>query len=230
MKEVPIHKVTIKDQIYDVLRQEIIEGILRPGDKIVEQNLADRLNVSRSPIREAIKQLVGDGLLTYIPNQGAFVKQLSAKEVQDSYDVRIMLEEYAIKHIDDKLREKYGKQMLKLRKKMEQAMEDLSITQYLLVDRDLHALIIHICDNKVVWNFYEKLWGQIAPFRTISLMSDKRLKLSMQEHINILDGIMEHKDEEALEVLQVHLQEARSTVNYYLYKSVAEPLIRDGVE
>ena len=74
MRVCQIHTETIKDQIYDILRQQIMDGTLRPGDKIVEQSIADQLNVSRSPAREAIKQLVGDGFLTYIPNRGAFVK------------------------------------------------------------------------------------------------------------------------------------------------------------
>ena len=102
MRNNAIYTGTIKDRVYDVLRQEIMDGKLRPGDKIVEQNIADRLNVSRSPVREAVKQLIGDGLLLCIPNKGAFVKPLSFKEVQDSNEVRILLEMYAINHINEK--------------------------------------------------------------------------------------------------------------------------------
>ena len=66
MKLKPIHTETIKDQVYHILRQQIIEGSLPPGYKIVEQDVADQLNVSRSPVREAIKQLTGDGRTAYI--------------------------------------------------------------------------------------------------------------------------------------------------------------------
>lgn len=224
MKLQPIRTETIKDQIYHVLRQEIIEGTLPPGHKIVEQAVADQLNVSRSPVREAIKQLVGDGLLTYVPNCGAFVKQPSAREVLDSFDMRILLEEYAINHIDNTLRERSRKQLLRLRKKTESLSDATSITEYLTVDRDIHTLIVQMCGNNVAADFYERIWGQIAASRTISLMSPERLRLSFQEHAAIIDCILEERDEEACAILRTHLQEARNTVTFYLGDTLARSL------
>lgn len=220
----PIRTETIKDQIYHVLRQQIIEGSLPPGHKIVEQAVADQLNVSRSPVREAIKQLVGDGLLSYVPNCGAFVKQPSAKEVLDSFDMRILLEEYAVGHIDNGLREKYRKQLLRLRKKTESLSDATSITEYLVVDRDIHTLIVQMCGNDVAVDFYERIWGQIAAFRTISLMSPERLRLSFQEHASIIDCILDGRDDEACSILRTHLQAARNTVTFFLGATVEQSL------
>lgn len=216
MKLKPIHTETIKDQVYHILRQQIIEGSLPPGYKIVEQDVADQLNVSRSPVREAIKQLTGDGLLSYVPNCGAFVKQPSAREIMDSYDMRILLEEYSVSHIDDGLREKSRKQLLVLRKKTESLSEVNSITEYLTLDREIHTLIVHMCGNHVAEDIYERVLVQNDSFRTISLMSPERLRLSFQEHASIIDCILEKDDDTAQRILRTHLQEAQRTVAHFL--------------
>lgn len=216
MRNNAIYTGTIKDRVYDVLRQEIMDGKLRPGDKIVEQNIADRLNVSRSPVREAVKQLIGDGLLLCIPNKGAFVKQLSFKEVQDSNEVRILLEMYAINHINEKQREKNVRSLERLRKKIQQSAQDLSVTGYMSADRDLHMAIVQLCNNQVVVQFYEKLWGQIASFRTISLMNQEQWLSSVQEHLGIIDSLLAHDDEKAAQIMLLHLNEAKNTVERYL--------------
>ena len=83
MKQYDIHVESIKDQIYRILKQEIIDCTLKSGEKLVEQTIAARFNVSRAPVREAIKQLTGDGLVINITNRGAFVKVPTAKEMED---------------------------------------------------------------------------------------------------------------------------------------------------
>ena len=209
MKIPSIHTETIKDQIYQILRQRIMDGTLRPGEKIVEQDVADQLGVSRSPVREAIKQLIGDGLLCNIPNRGAFVKKLTTKEVQDTYDMRVLLEEYAITHIDPKLREEYRKQLQKMKERIDKEIENFSGWEYEMMDQDVHLMIIRLCGNQVIADTYDTLWGKVAFFRSISLMSKERQLSSLQEHAMILSSILSGNDEKAQEVLDVHLKEAQ---------------------
>lgn len=216
MRACQIHTETIKDQIYNILRQQIMDGTLRPGDKIVEQSIADQLNVSRSPAREAIKQLVGDGFLTYIPNRGAFVKKLSPKEVLDTYDVRLMLELYSISHVDSAILSKNRKKLMKLRENIRKLMDNLSITEYLVQDKTLHEQIVQLSNNSMVNEIYDKMWGQISSFRSISLISDERLRLSLQEHIDIIDALLEGDFQRGGVVLERHLSEAKSMVQGYL--------------
>lgn len=212
MKIRQIHTETIKDQIYQILRQQIMDGTLHPGDRIVEQDVADQLGVSRSPVREAIKQLIGDGLLCNIPNRGAFVKKLTAKEVQDTYDMRVLLEEYAIMHIDPKLREKNRKQLQKMKDRIDREIENLSVQEYETMDQDVHVMIIRLCGNQVIADTYDTLWGKIAFFRSISLMSKERQLSSLQGHAMILASLLDGDDQKAYETLRIHLEDAQAMI------------------
>ena len=90
--------MTMKHQIYQILKKEICDGNFPPGQWLQEKELAEKLNVSRSPVREALKQLVDEGLAIEYPNKGVFVKEFTVKDIEEIYEVRILLESYAIKN------------------------------------------------------------------------------------------------------------------------------------
>ena len=95
-----IRKRTPHSQIvYDKLKTEIIENILKPSEKLIEEDLARKLEVSRTPIREALKQLEQEGLVTYFPRRGYIVSEISIEDASDIYEIREVLEGLAIKHI-----------------------------------------------------------------------------------------------------------------------------------
>ena len=88
----PIPRQSLRDSIADRLRASILEGALRPGERIVELTVARQLGVSRAPLREALWQLAKEGLVRFVANRGAFVADLSADDVRDIFDVRESLE------------------------------------------------------------------------------------------------------------------------------------------
>ena len=87
---------TIRNQVYQILKDDICEGRFAPGQWLQENELAERLCVSRSPIREALRQLASDGLVVEIPNKGVFVKEFTARDIEEIFDLRVLLEDYAI--------------------------------------------------------------------------------------------------------------------------------------
>ena len=105
MREAKIVTDSIKDQIYQILKEDILTGELRSGEQLVEQTIAARFNTSRSPVREAIKQLTGDGLVINITNKGTFVKTPTIAELHDIQEMRQVLEVFAVKktiqHLSD---------------------------------------------------------------------------------------------------------------------------------
>ena len=92
------HIKTIRDQVYQILRDEICAGKYAPGSWLQETELTEYLGVSRSPVREALRRLVADGLLMEIPNKGVFVKEFTARDIDEIFDMRVMLESYAIRN------------------------------------------------------------------------------------------------------------------------------------
>ena len=113
-----IRVVSIKDQVYQILKQEIIDCKLKSGEKLVEQSIAERFNVSRAPVREAIKQLIGDGLVVNITNRGAYVKIPTAKELEDMQEVRTLFEEHAVHHAVTILTEEHRQALQQIREEM----------------------------------------------------------------------------------------------------------------
>ena len=92
-------------QVYQILKDEIISGVYQPNDWLQEKDLAAKLNVSRSPVREALRQLAADGLVREVPNKGMFVRAFTPKEITEIFEVRKMLESYSILALKDKLTE-----------------------------------------------------------------------------------------------------------------------------
>ena len=82
---------TIKQQVYEILRDDICSGVYAPGQQIQETELSKKLEISRSPIREALRQLVSEGLAVEYPNRGVFVKTYTPKDIEDVFDLRILL-------------------------------------------------------------------------------------------------------------------------------------------
>src|SRR5471030_2914855 len=93
----PMSEPTLKLRVYEGIKQLILSGKLRPGQKLAERDLGERLKVSRTPIREALGRLVQDGLVESRPQRGHFVREVDAKTVEDLYDLREMLEKHAIR-------------------------------------------------------------------------------------------------------------------------------------
>ena len=94
---------TIRNQVYQILKDDICEGRFAPGQWLQENELAERLCVSRSPIREALRQLASDGLVVEIPNKGVFVKEFTTRDIEEIFDLRVLLEDYAISKLQHHL-------------------------------------------------------------------------------------------------------------------------------
>ena len=105
---------TIRDQVYQLLKNEICQGVYEPGYWLQEKELSQRLRVSRSPVREALLQLGRDGLVRNIPNKGVFVREFSIRDIEDVFDLRIMMESFAILHTRPELGSQEKETLLEL--------------------------------------------------------------------------------------------------------------------
>ncbi|MBC7077623.1 MAG: GntR family transcriptional regulator, partial [Synergistales bacterium] len=92
----------LRQIVYQKIRDAIVTGLIKPGEKLSEVELADKLAVSRTPVREAIRQLTQSGLVELIPRKGAYVRKLTAEDISDFYDVRLALELLAIERLCSK--------------------------------------------------------------------------------------------------------------------------------
>jgi DNA-binding GntR family transcriptional regulator len=213
---------TIKEQVYNVIKDNILNGHFKPGEKLQEKKIAEDLNVSRSPVREAIKELIGEGLLESIPNKSITVKKLSNKDIIDIFEFRSMIEKYSINKTISSLTEEKINRINELLKELEDTYNANDLHAYCQVDVNMHNEIIFMSENMVVYNAIKNIFSLMQPFRIISLHSKKRFEESFLEHKEILEGIKEKDFERAWKANSNHLKFAKEEILKYLLKEESE--------
>lgn len=196
-----------REEICDYIKELILSGELKPGDRIVETRCAKELGVSQSPVREAIRELELIGLVENRPFQGCYVKEHTIKDVRDSYKVRISLEtlgiKYAVESItDDQLREIYN-----VMKEMEAAAENQEFDLYVKLDTLFHEKIIELSQNAMLL----RLWSQchIREWTYISTrkLSETGLQNLAVRHEAIYNALAERDEGKAVQAATTHLEE-----------------------
>lgn len=214
MPQLQINTESIAVQAYTILKNQIIDGDYLPGDKISEQSVADRLQISRSPVREAIRRLANEGLIDYFPNRGAFVRVYSSKDISDCFEMRLLLERYAIFHISPELREAHidGLRALQLE------IMNIDKARYADLDAKLHESVVALCGNDILLTHYRLLYSQILTFREISLVDEEMNALATRSHVALLKAVINGKDERAVEIITKHLTESEAQVQKYFLR------------
>lgn len=207
---------TMKEQVYAYVREAIISGRLKPGERIPEVELAAELNVSRSPIRDALNELAGEGLVETIPNKGVSVRRISEKEVDEIYDIRLLFERYAI---EQAVRLAGGEQIGLLREvmaKLEECMAQNDVHGYCKADEEFHHALICLSGNGTAIRIMSMMSSLLHPFRVLALSGRERFVRSLEEHRGILLGIEERDLAKALESATTHLELASEEVRQQL--------------
>lgn len=207
---------TIKQQVYNILKDRISNGIYKPGEWLQEYDLANDLSVSRSPVREALRHLASDGLVISVPNKGVFVKEFSPKDIEDIYDLRVMLESYSIQKSHENLTEEKKKAFLKCISGLKHLHYVKNLQSYIELDTKLHNLIISLSGNGLVEATYDKLHSMCKQFRIYSLTGQQRFDESVEEHRNIVHSMLTGNIIEAERINKIHLELAKEKILEYL--------------
>lgn len=203
---------TIREQVYDLLRDEISSGAYAPGSRLQEVELTERLNVSRSPVREALRQLVKDGLLIEIPNKGVYVKDFTVKDIEEIFDLRVLLESYAIYHSAGHITSARLSRLLSLLKELETTFEEGDLEAYTAADEELHMKIVRLANNSLVNDTYERVRSMNQQFRVLSLMDKQRFRESLEEHREIIHALATGDPDTADAVNRRHLAAAMEAI------------------
>ncbi|MFR0771052.1 MAG: GntR family transcriptional regulator [Limosilactobacillus pontis] len=203
--------MTRKDEAYNYIKNEIILNHLHPNEVISENQITERLNMSRTPVREAIKELVADGLVMFRGRENV-VTPLTAADVRRSTNCGACLRHTHEKTINiipivalDKLEDEF-----------EQAYQANDWDAYLDVDTRFHALITHLSGYPRLKQFLNILKAQTARTRHVSSYNPHRMSRSIEEHKEIIKWIRLRNLDEAEKALAYHLQRVYDSVGAYL--------------
>lgn len=196
-------KQSAADRAYQYILQEIVENRLMPGSPIIEQEIADQLNISRTPIREAMKRLEVEGLLISLPYQGTLVATLTTEDIREICNLRSMIELWSLKQGFSLITEE---ELDHIESLFNEAISPFDPEKYYVADVMLHKLIVNKARSKRLQNMLNTLDVQIMRFRKATTTSSHRFSKSYQEHIEIINDIRNHNYEKCVADLEQHLQ------------------------
>ncbi|MBD2460562.1 GntR family transcriptional regulator [Oscillatoria sp. FACHB-1407] len=206
---------SLHEQAYQALRTGILSGELAPGDRLVETQLAQWLQVSRTPLREALRQLQREGLVTAEPNGGLRVSTISAEDAIHLYDCRLALEQLAVaeacKNITKtqlKKLEKYVNQA----ESLERSTTQPALIQLLDLDYQFHHLIAESSANKRLISLLENVFDAMSLLRIQTLRRNPEVLNIRLEHRQIYEAIAQHDSATAVEAIVTHLTASKARV------------------
>jgi len=196
-------------------------GELGPGDKLTEAALAERLGVSRGPVREAFRVLEEAGLVQLEKNRGVFVRQVPLDEALEIFDLRAMIEAHVGATLASNATEQQLKQLKKLVLQMEQAVKVVDEVTYYRLNIEFHEAMVSYTGNKKLISMYRKLTQELSLFRRRNFSDHALLVTSVNEHRDILDAINSRNAAKASEALRLHVLKSRERTvqNYEKYSS-----------
>jgi len=201
----PISSPLLIEEIARVLRQQIVEGLLAPGERLSERDIGAKLGVSRTPLREALRLLAGERLVEVLPRRGARVASLDSSVVEDVYPVLACLERLAVdlacRHIaDEQLAD-----LSAVVEKMRAARSRRDRRRFLALSRDFHDAVLSSAGNETLRELQRQLGGQVQRARFLSLQSEREWDEALREHSALLAALKKRNGEAAVEAVSRRL-------------------------
>src|SRR6266566_7843249 len=189
--------------------QWIFTGELTAGQKLTEQEVAERLGVSRGPVREAFRALADVGLLQIEQNRGACVRKIDFEEAVEIHDVYSALEELAARSAARRLSGAQIEELKSLVESMDDAVEAEDLDRYYALNLSFHQRLVEGSGNRRLLSIYSRLLNELHLFRRFGLMQRGEMQLSNREHHQILEKIAAGDPEGAAEAMRSHTSERR---------------------
>ncbi len=202
----------LRDVVFNTLRQAILRGELKPGERLMEIQLANKLGVSRTPIREAIRKLELEGLVLMIPRRGAEVAEITEKSLRDVLEVRGALEELAVKLACQKITDEQIAELRAAEKEFEQALNSGDVTVYAEADVKFHDVIYHATDNQRLIQLLFNLREQMYRYRVEYLKREEAHGTLLMEHKKIIETIANRDMDAAVDAVCQHIDNQVSAV------------------
>ena len=180
----------LREIVYEELKRQIMVGEIAPGTRMMEVDLADEMGVSRTPVREAIRKLEKEGLVTIEPRRGAYASDISAKDMVDVLEVRQDLEGMAAGLAAQKIAEGDILQLKDMTRRYKEAVEAGDIEEIIKQDEDFHKYIVGLSDNKTLIKMVSQVQELALRFRYIYYDDFSRFKNQPTEHQAIVDAIV----------------------------------------
>jgi len=210
----------LRDIVFEALREGILSGELKPGERLMEVQLAEEMGVSRTPVREAIRKLELEGLVVMIPRKGAYVSGLTLKDVADVFEIRGSLEGLAAALASERITDDEIESLESVLKELSLAIKNQDFETMVKRDSQFHQILFSATRNERLAQMVNNLKEHIDRFRIQSFTNPIRMKNVLEEHQKIVDAIKDRDADSAEKLAKDHIYKVEYNVMNILRKQM----------
>jgi DNA-binding GntR family transcriptional regulator len=216
---ISIPRAALHEQVTQRLRQMLVEGRIAPGAKLNERELSELLNVSRTPLREAIKMLAAEGLVELLPNRGAIAVSLTEADVMNAFEVMAGLEGMAGELAAQRITPEELAEIQAMQFEMMAAYTRRDLSAYYTLNSRIHNAISTAAKNPVLGSVYNQVNARLQALRFRSNQDGEKWKRAVKEHEKMIEALAAHDGAAMRDVLLAHLRNKRDVVLEQLRKT-----------
>lgn len=202
---------SLREQVTSRLRDAIASGRFKPGERLIERELCELIAVSRTSIREALRELEADGLITIVPHKGPIVTKVTVRQAESIYQVRGVLEGLAVRLFTVRASEAQLERLERAADALERVYKKFEANAFLKAKRDFYSVLLEGADNEVATSMLRNIHIRVSQLRATSLSDPGRAKESMKEIRQLLTAIRARDDDAAWAACMRHIENATKT-------------------
>jgi DNA-binding GntR family transcriptional regulator len=210
---------TIRQKVYEHLRETILIGEIKPGERLVESDIARRIGTSRTPVREALHTLEREGLLESTPRIGYVVTTISEAEVSELSGIRLALEDLALRWALEKNPKKLVEGLRENIHRSEALLAAGDVKFFVEMDAKFHQIISEIADSKQLTEMTQNMRRHMLRYRIHSIYSTENVQRAIAGHKAVLEAVVNGNTQKARDALRAHIEQSRKDILLYGFKN-----------
>lgn len=202
----------LREVVCETLREAIRGGVLKPGERLMEIQLAEELGVSRTPVREAIRKLELEGYVIMMPRRGTYVANLSIRDVNEVFEIRTSLDSLASGLAAERITDEELERLERLLVLIGEYIEQNDMEKIVETDTEFHDILYQASRNTRLVGIIYNLREQLTRFRSTSMSYPGRLKETLEEHRQMVEAIAQGNVELAQKAAEQHMEKSEQTL------------------
>ncbi len=198
--------LSLGEKVFYQIRDDIVSGKILEGQKLIETQLAQRLEVSRTPVREALRRLEKEGFIEVTPHVGAYIKVITKKDIEEYLEVRDALEKKAIQLACARQNIECIKKLESVQKKLKKVIDSNRIERMAQLDEEFHKYIFLATENDLLYRTFNTIKDQMFRYRVMYLKNETKREKIVKEHDLILQSIKNQNTQEAIRYVDSHIK------------------------
>lgn len=196
------------EEVVARLREDIVTGRLRPNERLVDSNIARKMNMSRTPVREALKQLEMQGYLSRLPNGGLIVTDHSPSQIRNLYEIREALEIMALKLTCQRATQEQIDLAVELHERMLEVIRKRDVEQFIELNSTFHNVLFSACGNEQLWTLLQTFRDQFFDRRLVRVFNVSDWRSMPKQHQRLLDAVRQRNPRLVEKAVHEHVRTA----------------------